>query len=104
MNLREMIRRKVLGILGIAKVSSNPDDDRLTFINDSERLMRTRIREYNIWYDGDGDELLNFYTGQTVFDYNYEPYYSRNKKNYIIFTYLLWSVMAYRISSNHTFI
>ena len=88
MNLREMIRRKVLGILGIAKVSSNPDDDRLTFINDSERLMRTRIREYNIWYDGDGDELLNFYTGQTVFDYNYEPYYSRNKKNYF------WSISS----------
>ena len=88
MNLKEMIRRKVFGILGLAKVDSDPDDSRITFINDSERLLKTRIREYNIWYDGDGDELLNFYTGQTVFDYNYEPYYSRNKKNYF------WSVSS----------
>ena len=89
MNLKEMIKKKIFGMLGLAKVETNPDaDDRLTFINDSERLTRTRIKEYNIWYDGDGDELLNFYTGQTVFDYNFEPYYSRNKKNYF------WAVSA----------
>lgn len=82
MQLKDWLRNKVLGLTGLAKYDGVPDDDRLTFINDEERLMRTRIREYDIWYEGDGDELLNFYTHQNAIDYNYEPFYTRNKKNY----------------------
>ena len=82
MTLREHIRRRVLKMLGLVKYDTAPDSDRLTFINDSESVTKMKLREYNVWYDGDGDELLNFYTRANVIDFNYEPFYMRNKKNY----------------------
>ena len=83
MNLKEWIRKKVLKTVGLAKTDSlEAEADRLTFINDEEKLTRQRIREYNIWYGGDGDELLNFYTHQNTLEYNFEPWYSRNKREY----------------------
>ena len=82
MTLREHIRRRVLKMLGLVKYDTAPDSDRLTFINDSESVTKMKLREYNVWYDGDGDELLNFYTRAHVIDFNYEPFYMRNKKNY----------------------
>lgn len=82
MTIKEMIQRKVLGILGLVEEGKAPEDDRLTFINDSERLVKQKIQEYNIWYQGDGDELLNYYTHKNTIEYNYEPWYSRNKRSY----------------------
>lgn len=82
MTLKEYIRKRVLGLLGIARYEMDKDEDRLTFINDSEQVKRMKLREYNIWYEGDGDEMLNFYTRANLIDYNYEPFYTRNKKNY----------------------
>lgn len=82
MTIIEWVKKKVLGMLGIVRNDKNPDTDRLTFINDDDELMKMKLREYNVWYEGDGDELLNFYTRNNVIDYNYEPFYLRNKKNY----------------------
>ena len=82
MTLTEFLKKKIKKTVGLSKYDGRPNEDDLTFINDAERLIRTRIREYNIWYEGDGDELLNFYTNQNTFEYNYEPFYMRNKKNY----------------------
>ena len=87
MTLLEKIRSKVLGMVGLAK-DDKSEEDRLTFINDSERITKARLREYNIWYYGDGDELLNFYTHQNITEYNVEPWYSRNKRNYF------WSISS----------
>ena len=88
MNLKEFLRRKILGLTGMVKHDGTPNDDRLTFINDSTRLIRTKLKEYNIWYDGDEDEIFNFYTGNNTFEYNYEPFYLRNKKTYF------WTISA----------
>lgn len=89
MTLREHIRKKVLGILGMSRVENLPEkEEKLTFVSDAEQLVRQKIREYNVWYQGDSDELLNFYTHNTAINYNYEPFYSRNKKNYF------WSVSS----------
>ena len=82
MTVTELLKKIVLKTVGLSKYDGRPNEEELTFVNDAERLIRTRIREYNIWYEGDGDELLNFYTGQNAFEYNYEPFYMRNKKNY----------------------
>lgn len=82
MTLKEYVRKRVLGFLGLVRYDTTNDEDRLTFINDSEQVKRMKLREYNVWYEGDGDELLNFYTRANVIDYNYEPFYMRNKKNY----------------------
>lgn len=88
MTIREWIKQKILSWIGLGKYEGVSDEERLTFINDAERLSRARIHEYNIWYTGDGDELLNYYTHQNTLEYNYEPWYSRNKKNYF------WSVSS----------
>lgn len=82
MTILEHIKKKILGLVGLARGTDRTDDERLTFINDEQRLVKSRIQEYNIWYDGDGDELLNYYTHENVVGYNYEPYYSRNKRDY----------------------
>ena len=83
MTLREKIKRKVLEILKVSQNNQMPEEEeRLTFINDKEALMRMKIREYNIWYNGDSGEILNFYTNNTNIKYYYEPFYNRNKRSY----------------------
>lgn len=82
MQLKEYIQAKVVKMLGLVKYEGQSDTDRLTFINDVERAKRLKVREYNVWYEGDDDELLNFYTRENLIGFNYEPYYSRNKLSY----------------------
>lgn len=88
MTLKEWIRKKVLSFLGMNKYESTPGDDKLTFINDRDFIMKQKIREYNVWYLGDSDELLNYYTRNNTINYNYEPFYQRNKMCYF------WSVAS----------
>lgn len=82
MTILERMRARVRGIVGSVLKTKRPDDDRTTFINDNEKLGRMKLKEYDVWYDGDGDELLNFYTRENYIGFNYEPFYMRNKKNY----------------------
>lgn len=83
MNFKEWLKKKILGTAGLQKTDSlQAESERLTFINNDELLTKQRLKEYNIWYGGDGDELLNFYTYQNTLEYNFEPWYSRNKRNY----------------------
>ena len=90
MTLKEKIRQKVLKMLGLVTTEglSLPDADRTTLINDTELVKLTKLKEYNIWYYGDEEELLNFYTHGYMINFNYEPYYSRNKKSYF------WSISS----------
>lgn len=82
MTLKEYVRKRILKLVGLVRYDSANDNERLTFINDSEQLKRMKLKEYNVWYEGDGDEILNFYTRANIFDFNFEPFYTRNKKNY----------------------
>ena len=88
MTVTEWIKKQVLKITGLSKINGPDEQERLTFINNDELQKKTKIREYNVWYAGDSDELLNFYTRQMTIDYNFEPWYSRNKKNYF------WSISS----------
>ncbi len=89
MTIREYMRKKILGVIKLSRIQNLPSkEEKLTFISDVEQLMRQRVREYNVWYEGDSDEILNFYTRETAINYNYEPFYSRNKKNYF------WSISS----------
>ncbi len=82
MNWREYMRKKVFGILGLVSTQENPNTPRKTFVNNFQNIENLKLREYNIWYAGDSDELLNFYTEANQIEYNYEPYYDRNKTSY----------------------
>lgn len=86
--IKEWIRQKLLKMLGLVSTEGGglPDEDRVTLINDTEEVKKMKLKEYNIWYYGDEEELLNFYTHRTMIGFNYEPYYSRNKKSYF------WSI------------
>jgi hypothetical protein len=81
MTIKEWLNKKVLSFLGMAGVDPN-EGDYTTFINDTDQIMKSKLQEYNVWYTGDSDELLNFYTRENIIEYNYEPYYTRNKRNY----------------------
>ena len=82
--VKEYIRRKALGILGLIDSTIDPRirEDRLTFVNDINEILKDKLKEYNVWYAGDADELLNFYTRANTIEYNYDPIYNRNKKSY----------------------
>ena len=82
MTIKDLVIKTVTGILKMVRSDGEPAEERLTFINDAERLLRTRLREYNIWYDGEDDEILNFYTNENTFEYTYEPYFYRNKRTF----------------------
>lgn len=96
MTILEKIRNKVLGIIGLARTDGKADADRLTFINNSDIIKKNRIEEFNVWYYGDSDELLNYYTHKNTIDYNFEPWYSRNKKDYF------WTVSATELGIKRT--
>lgn len=82
LNWREFYKQKIFGITGLPSSQENPNSPRYTFVNDYQSIRDIQLREYNIWYAGDSQELLNFYTEANAIEYNYEPYYQRNKQNY----------------------
>lgn len=79
---REYYKQKVFGTVGLPSTQENPNSPRYTFVNDYQTIRDIQLREYNIWYTGDSQELLNFYTEANAIEYNYEPYYQRNKQSY----------------------
>lgn len=82
MTYKDWLKKKMFGTLGLVDSQTNPDSPRNTFINDPVTIQQMKIREYNVWYAGDSDELLNFYTRNNIIDYNYEPFFDRNKQSY----------------------
>lgn len=82
--VKEYIRRKALGLLGLIDSGIDPRvrEERLTFVNNIDEIQEDKLKEYNVWYAGDADELLNFYTRANTIDYNTDPLYNRNKKSY----------------------
>jgi hypothetical protein len=45
-------------------------------------VRKNKVEEYLIWYVGDGDELLNYFTKSRIIEQAEEPIYSRNKRDY----------------------
>lgn len=88
MNLIDAIREKILKFLKLDYLSGNPNNERYTFINDDQNIIKSNIEAYKIWYLGDSDELLNYYTNQETYKSYEEPIYNRNKRNYF------WGISA----------
>ena len=85
LTIREYIRRKAFGIgNGTVETTISPETraSETTFINDPNEIQKLLIEENNVWYAGSSDALLNFYTRADFIDYNYDPIYNRNKRNY----------------------
>lgn len=89
MRLADYLNRKIIELAGgLSEYGGIEETDRLIFINDKRSVMENKLKEYDVWYQGDSDELLNFYTVQTNINYNYEPWYDRNKRGYF------WSIAS----------
>lgn len=82
MTILEKIKERILKFLGLEHLSENPNDPRYTFINSEETIIRQKANENKIWYIGDSDELLNFYTNRDISGNAQEPIYNRNKPQY----------------------
>lgn len=89
-SIQDYLRNKALGLLGLIDYDVSPRIryEHLTFINNINDIKEDRLREYNCWYNGDEDDLLNFFTRANAFDFNTDPIYNRNKKSYF------WSVAS----------
>ena len=81
MDISEFIRQKILKFLKIEKIP-NPNSERLTFIQNDENVIVQQVRENKVWYYGDSNELLNFYTNQDLYGNYKEPIYNRNRREY----------------------
>lgn len=88
MNYKSKLKKKILSLLGVVKYDGPVVEEKNTFINDPAKVLIRRIREYNVWYNGEEGELLNFYSVNNVINYNYEPMYDRAKRSYF------WSIIS----------
>lgn len=82
MNLKDRVKNWLLKKLGYKDLNSNPNSSRYTYINDDEEVQYEKVREATIWYTGNSDELLNYYTAQSSFGFADNPIYNRNRANY----------------------
>lgn len=82
MTLLEKIKNRVMRLLGFEKLSENPNSERLTFISSNADVEKQKVYEYFIWYLGDSEELLNYYTNEQLWGNSREPIYNRNRRNY----------------------
>ena len=83
MQYQEYIQKRLFKILGIIPAGNEQEEDRLTLINDSRAIVEYNVAEADTWYQGSGNELLNFYTGN-YFNGGYweNAIYQRNNRNY----------------------
>lgn len=83
MMLMEYMRDKALRYEGGLTKGGSPDEvSRLTFIGNEQSVRDHKLREYDVWYGGDGDELLNLYNKSNMIDYGLEPWYWKNARSY----------------------
>jgi len=82
MTLKEVIRNRILKFLKLEHLQENPNSDRLVYLSDTDATIKRRVQECKIWYYGDSDELLNFYTAMDSYGNMDNPIYNRNKEQY----------------------
>lgn len=81
MKFTEWMRKKILKLLGLEKLAENPKSDRLMFINNNEDIKLEEAVCGKIWYIGDSNQLLNYYTERRLTVVK-NPIFNRNIENY----------------------
>ena len=82
MTISEWLRNKILRFLKIDTLTSSPNSQRLTYINNDEDIRVSQVMENKVWYVGQASEILNYYTGEMIFGYYKNPIYNRNERQY----------------------
>ena len=66
MRIDDYLNRKIIALAGgLSLYGGEQEEDRLILINNKRAIVENKLKEYDVWYQGDSDELLNFYTFQT---------------------------------------
>ena len=84
----EIVQGKILNIDNELPQNPNNTREKYLFVNDIDQIAHLKIMEHDIWYEGDGDEILNFYRGNINIRYMYEPFFQDNKRSYF------WAISA----------
>lgn len=87
-SITQAIREKILKFLRLDRLAANPNSERYRYVNDPEELPIERAKEGRVWYIGDSNELLNFYTEKDAGGFAGNPVYNRNRANYF------WAISA----------
>lgn len=82
MILGDLITRKILKRNKIQRLDANPNSERLTFIANDDNIKLDEIQANKVWFLGNGNELLNFYTERQAIGFAKNPIYNRNMRNY----------------------
>ena len=82
MRLSQLIKNKIFKKNKLERLNGTPNNERLTYISDPEQIRIQKSRSYRVWFYGDGDELLNWYTNQQAYGWLSNPIYNRNKRNF----------------------
>lgn len=83
MTIKEYLTQLTLAYLGGVQIDNNaPYDTSFLNMNDEEELTEQKIKEYRVRYNGDSDEILQYFTKNNLVGYCQNPLYARNKKNY----------------------
>lgn len=82
MKLIDKIRERILKFLKLDRLTADPNGERFVFVSDPDEIGKQEMEECRIWYLGDSNKLLNFYTNQSVYGFAKEPIYDRNRANY----------------------
>ena len=82
MRINDWIKQKILNFVGTTQLPGNPNEERFTVTGTDDDIRRTKLREYFVWYRGDSDDLLDFFTGAEWSDFQKNPIFNRNKKDY----------------------
>lgn len=88
MTLGEWIKNKIIKFLGLEKLTENPNEEKFMYISDAEGIRAELLQAYKVWYLGNSDDLLAFYTAKQSSGFLNNPTYNRNKRNYF------WSLSA----------
>ena len=82
MNVSEYLDGVALSVLGLLPAQTPTEHEKMVFVNDFDEIVKQRITEYDTWYSGDSDELLNLYNYNARIEFKTEFYYWANKRSY----------------------
>lgn len=98
LNILDYYKNKAFSYLGLIQNNQNPNTvaENLMYVNNINEVQAQKLREYNAWYEGDSDKLLQLYTSNMLYEYQTEPLHDRNKRSYF------WSVASTEIDIKRT--
>lgn len=96
MRFAEWVGKKIYRFLKLERTDGRQDEERSMLIGNKRAVTELKLAEYDVWYEGDSDEILNFYTQGAHYRFNIDPILLRNKKGYF------WSISSTELDIKRT--